>query len=78
MGFNFYYSDLSGDVRDPKNSTGRCPPFEVEVSAKDGSVCLRIGLENESVASLRQCCLSHEQAERLIAALREALRDARR
>jgi hypothetical protein len=78
MGFQFFYSEPRGDIRDPENSTGRREPWTVEVGERDKYVTLRIHHEGEGIDEIRQVAIEPDRIGDLIRALQEAVSAARR
>lgn len=68
---------IAADVRDTKNTTGKCPGFFIAVSAHHVYVTLEVApngeQHNPSSKETHSVALKIEQAEMLIRGLQEAL-----
>jgi hypothetical protein len=73
-----FYSRIAPDYGDLDNETKRCPGFVVGVTEHDGGVGLLMNGIDPKAKDFRGVFFTPDEAEEVIAALREAIDQAKR
>ena len=79
MSFRWFYERVAGDVRDPENEFGKHRGIVVSIGERDGGIVigtLPVEEYDKKDAFPQYAIVNTDEAEEIIAALRDAIRHA--